>query len=94
MAEVALGELVEAVRPTAAVERVGEQHRIVDGRDADAVARHDEAVEFDVVPDLDRRGVLQQRLHQGERLGQGIWPGRSSLPPNRSPAPPRCASGT
>ena len=52
VAEVALGEIVHAVAAAAAVERVGEQHGVVERRDVDAVLRQHSAVVLDVLADL------------------------------------------
>ena len=70
VAEEALGELLHAGAALAALERVGEEHGVVIGRDADAVAAEDEVVVFVVLRDLQDRGVLEQRLQPVERVGE------------------------
>ncbi len=66
----ALGERIHAVPPAPAIEHIGDQHRIVDRSQLDAVALEHEHVELDVVPDLEDRSVLEQRLDQRQRLGK------------------------
>ena len=58
VAEVALGESVHAVLARAAVERVGQQHRVVERRDVDAVAAQHQRVVLDVLADLEDRRRL------------------------------------
>ena len=69
VAEVALGESVHSVRVAAAVEHIGEQHRIVEGRDLDAVVLHHQRVVLDVLPDLQDGRVFEQRADDFERFG-------------------------
>ena len=52
MTEMAESKIVHAVRTAAAVERIGQQHGVVDGMDRDAVAEHDEHVELQVLADF------------------------------------------
>ena len=70
MAEKALGERIEAmvVAGRARVERVGEEHRVVDRRDADAAQGEHVHVEFDVVADLEDARLLEQRLQERDRF--------------------------
>ena len=71
MAEKALGERIEAVvvAGRARVERVGEQHRVVDRRDADAAQGEHMHVELEVVADLENARLLEQRLQKRDRFG-------------------------
>ncbi len=70
MAEVAHGEVVHAVAALADVERVRHQHGVVEGGDADAVLGEHIEIVFQVLPDLQDRRVLEQRLQKVERLAQ------------------------
>ena len=71
VAEMALGEVVHAVRRPAGIERVGHQHGVVERRDLDAVLGEHVEIVLDVLPDLEDRRVLQQRLQQRQRLAHG-----------------------
>ena len=62
--QVALGKRIHPVLAAAAVERIGEQHGVVEGAELDAVPAQHEAVVLEVLPDLEDRWVLQQRLQQ------------------------------
>ena len=53
--EVPLGERIHAVLPRPSVERVGEQHGVVEGRELDAVPAQHETVVLEVLPDLEDR---------------------------------------
>ncbi len=68
MAQMALGERVHPVGVATAVKCVGEQHRVVERSDLDAVALHHEHVVLDVLADLQDRGILEQRTQQGQRF--------------------------
>ena len=84
MAEVALRELVHRMgfERRGGIERVGDQHRVVEGRDRDAVVREDEPVVFHVLGDLEHAGLFEQRLQAlqhrrrielaGQRLRLGL----------------------
>ena len=61
------GQLVHAVLVPAGVADVTEQHGIVDRRDPDAVAGHDDRIVFDIVADLEGRRVLQQLPEHRQR---------------------------
>ena len=61
VAEVALGENIHSVPVAATVEHIGEQHRIVEGRDLDAVVLHHQRVVLDVLSDLQHGRVFEQR---------------------------------
>ena len=80
MAEPALGQRVHAVavvgRP--GIERVGDQHRVVERRDLDAAAGEDVPVELDVLADLEHAGVFEQRLQQRDRFGFGDLAGQQA----------------
>src|SRR5207245_1518826 len=52
----------------AAVERIGEQHSVVEGAELDAITAQHDAIVLEVLPDLEDRWVLQERLHQLQRL--------------------------
>ena len=51
----------------ARVERVGHQHRVVDRRHLDAVARKHQPVVLDVLADLQHRRIFERRLQRFER---------------------------
>ncbi len=62
LAEVALGQFVHAVAVLAGVEHEGQQHRVVDRPDRDAVPLEHAHVVLDVLADLEHARVLEQRL--------------------------------
>ena len=66
--EMQLRQLVHAVAVKAALEHVGQDHRVVERSHMDAVAGEDLVVVFDVVPDLEDRRVLEQGLQHLYRL--------------------------
>ncbi len=66
--QVALRKRVETVLAAPTVERVGEQHGVVERGEIDAVPAEDQAVELEVLADLEDRRVLQQRLEVLERI--------------------------
>ena len=70
VAEKAIGERNDAVIVSgrAGVERVREQHRVVDRRDANAAQCKDMEVELDVVADLEDARLLEQRLQKRDRF--------------------------
>ncbi len=68
MAQQLLGELVHAVAGAAGVENVGEQHGVVEGRDADAVVRQHHPVILEVLRHLEHAVVFHERLHGRERV--------------------------
>ena len=68
VAEPALGERGDVVRAGAGAEHVGDQHRVVEGGDVDAVAVHRQPVVFEIVADLEDRAVGEQRLQRGQCL--------------------------
>src|ERR1700677_689915 len=70
MAEKASGERIDAVivAGRARVERVREQHRVVDRRDANAAHRQHMRVELEVVADLEDARLLEQRLQKRDRF--------------------------
>ena len=61
MRQIAFRQRVHAVAVQPGVHRVGQQHRVVDGRDVDPKLSENLAVVFHVLPDLEDRGVLQHR---------------------------------
>jgi hypothetical protein len=63
--EVAFGQRVHAVAVEPRVHRVGHEHRVVDGGDADAVAGEDLRVVLHVLADLEDGVVLEKRFQQG-----------------------------
>jgi hypothetical protein len=95
--EIALGEVVQAVAVLAAVEHEGQQHRVVDRRDPDAVLLEHVEVVLDVVADLEHARVLEQGP---ELLDHGLereLVGQQRVAAPLFPAPPRiephpCAS--
>ena len=70
MAEKAVGERIEAVviAGRARVERVREQHRVVDWRNANAAQGEHMHIELDVVADLENARLLEQRLQKRDRF--------------------------
>jgi len=62
LSQMPLGQLVHAVAMLAGIEHEGEQHGVVDRADLDVVAAEHGHVVFDVLADLQYRGVLQQGL--------------------------------
>ncbi len=78
MAEPALGEVGKRDAALAGVERVGEEDRIVEGRDGDAVAVEKQAERLEVVGDLEHRGLLEERLQAAERLVDGNLAGEQA----------------
>ena len=75
-AEVQARQLVHAVAVLSAVEHVGQQHGVVDGRDRNPVAGEHEFVVLDVLADLEHARVLEQRLERGQRRVQRNLLGR------------------
>ena len=72
MAEPFFGKRIHAVSDIgAAVQHIGHQHRVVGRRDIDTMATHQLHVEFEVVRNLEHRGVFKQRLEQRNRLARG-----------------------
>ena len=67
MVEVKDGQFIQPVAVLTTFEHVGQQHRVVDRRDGNAVPCEDVAVELDVLADLEDRVILQQRLQQRHR---------------------------
>jgi hypothetical protein len=61
---------------SAAVEHIGEQHGIVEGRDLDAVPAEHQTIVFQVLADLQHPGMLEQGLEHGERFFQRNLLGR------------------
>ena len=72
VAEKPLGQFVHAValERRRGVERVGNQHGVVERGDGDAVPEHDEVVVLEVLADLQDAGILQHRLQEGERVAE------------------------
>ena len=65
--EMRRGELVHAVAVQAGVEIEAHQDRVVMWRDVDAEPPEHDHVVFEVVPDLEHRRILEQRLELLER---------------------------
>ena len=63
-------QLVHAVAMPAAVEHVGQEHGVVQGRDGNAVAGQHQRVVLEVLADLEDARVLEHRLEGGERVGE------------------------
>ena len=66
VAQMAIGEFVHAMADIARLQRIGDQHSVVDGCHRDAVPREHLDVVFQVLPDLQDGGILEQRLEAGE----------------------------
>ena len=62
VAQHAFGQPVHAMAEQVRAHRIGHQHRILDRGHADPVPGEDLPVVFDVLPDLQDRGILQHRL--------------------------------
>jgi hypothetical protein len=71
VAEMALGQLVHAVAVAGAVEDVGEQHGVVEGRDGHVVFDQHTHVVFEVVADLQHSRIDQHRAQALEDQGHG-----------------------
>ena len=67
MAEIPVAQRVHPVPVQARVHRVGHQHRVVDGRNLDPVARQNFHIVFGVLQDFQNRGILQHRLQHIQR---------------------------
>jgi hypothetical protein len=74
MTEVALGELVHAVVVQAPVERVAQEHGVVEGGDPDPVAGQHLPVVFDVLADLEDVVGLEHGLERVQHLLQRQLP--------------------
>ena len=68
--EMALGQLIHAVADVARFQHVGHQHRVVDREDGDAVALQHLDVIFEVLADLEDRGVFEKRLQHRNGFGE------------------------
>ena len=66
--EVALRQLVHAMAVHAGVQGEGDQHRVVDGRDVDAVAGEDRVVILEVLADFQDGRILKKRLQRLQRI--------------------------
>ena len=60
--ENALRQRVHAVLAAPGIQGIGEQHGVVERRERDAVPVQHQAIEFQVLPDLEHRGIFEQRL--------------------------------
>ena len=60
MIEITLRQGIHAMPMQARMKRIGNQHRIVDGRDIDPVTRQHLGIIFHVLPDFQNRSILQQ----------------------------------
>ncbi len=67
VAQVVPGQFVHAVAVLPAFQHVGQQHGVVDRRDLEPVARQHHPVVLDVLPDLERARVFQERLQRLKR---------------------------
>ena len=68
VAEVVLREVVDRIGVLRGVERVGDEHGVVDRREGDAVTGEELGGGLDVVADLEGRRVLEDRAQDVERL--------------------------
>ena len=75
VAEVKARQFIHAMAVPAAVEDIGQQHGVVDGRHRQAAAGQYMHVEFDIVADLEDGRIVQQRLQPPDRLRLGQQPG-------------------
>jgi hypothetical protein len=69
VAEVLLDQRELVVVVHAAIERVGDQHRIVVWRERDLVLGEERDIPFDVEADFDDGRVFQQRMQRRECCG-------------------------
>jgi hypothetical protein len=67
MAQMQLGQLIHAMLVQAGIHHIGDQHRVVIGRDMDAIARQNAQIILDVLAHLQDRLVLQQILQRLQR---------------------------
>ena len=66
MAEPAFGQFVHSVATDTRVQGVGQEHRVIEGRNLDAVAHHHQPIVFQVLGDLQDAAVLEHRLEDIE----------------------------
>jgi hypothetical protein len=62
VAQPALRKRIHAMPALARIEHIGQQHGVIETRNFDVVLRHHQHVVFEVLPDLENRGILEQRL--------------------------------
>ncbi len=78
------GEIVHAVRPASAVQRVGDEHRIVERRDGDAVPLQHKTIVLHVLTDLQDGFVFEQSFNAASPAATGTC----TMPPSpKSKAP-------
>ena len=92
VAEIFFRKLVEPMAVSAAIEHIRHQHHVVARRKRKPATRKQRVGEFDVVADLERRVVFDQRLQDRERVLFGEL--RRCPRPARAPPPRWCPSGT
>ena len=68
VAQIGFRQRVHAMGVEARVEGGGHEHRVIEGRDADAVAGEDLPVIFHVLADLQDRGVFEDGFQGGEHI--------------------------
>ena len=66
--EPAPGEFIHAVTADAAIERIGNQHGVVDRRNINSMTREDMHVVFDVLSYLENARIFEKRLQKPDRL--------------------------
>jgi len=69
--EMALGERIHAVRAATGIEHIGDQHRVVQGGDGNAVTGENEPVIFHVLTNFENGGIFQQGFEAREDLREG-----------------------
>ncbi len=76
MFEVAFRQRVHAVIVLAGIQDIGEQHRVIDGRDIDLVRGEDREVVFDVLADLEDGRVFEHRFQRAQGIRHANLAGR------------------
>jgi hypothetical protein len=88
VAKVALGQRVHPVPMQPRIHRVGHQHRVVDGRHVDPVARQHLHVVLGVLPDLQDRGSSRSGLSASSTSSSPICPSARTAPSAKRSSPP------
>ena len=68
VAEMLFGKLVHAMAILAGFDGVGHEHRVVEIDEFDPGLGEDEKIVFEILPDLEDRGILQQGLQRRDRV--------------------------
>src|SRR5262245_23937026 len=68
VAEMELGELAQLMAVAPGIEDIGEEHGVVDRLDGNVAAAKHSDRRFDIMADLEKRGVLEERPQAHQRL--------------------------